>query len=735
MENFILKNLFLIIAAILIISACTDSSDNVLDGDLITDDKSAIDNDKTSPEGDAGVKDESEIKNENDGMADEDVVLPDNLFSDDQPDMIDSGEEDIIPDDTCAACILKADVTCKPSSSACDAHPVDTGLYASYRKDFYYQNYQEGDTLSPIPAPTSGGRFQITGVAAVGGKVTAVKINGVNVADLLTQVKMDWYHVYPLKLTANEAFWVNFHSRETSWDSAQNGQLTVETEDGTAYSGQFTYAVNQVPLKYVTFADNYKTLVIHIENRTQAPVTMTKLLFNGRDVTSAACMAGNILNPGTNVLITLPLCKEMKPGDPWTVTALFNGIGPSTAGGRVIRDFFPVETWQSESECPYPGYNTDWYNSHRAQGFDTFFTRPDTAAACSAKFGGTNDIFELLGPVAEANNFNAVLTFEADSHFLAYPDVSHIATAFHADECDNALLINGYPKPQDRANLAKRTWETWPDLPTYIGGSRGRYNGAYAGAADIQGFDFYVAACAPHITVTGTHPPLRGAFDQLYLVHENHMPHTTWAYTQGLSNGWNTTLPVIGTKVYRQPSPAEFRIQALSVLMVGSKGIMYFQTPSEMVDMFPDTWAEIGMTNREINGLKPYLREGDIHRVIQQEGQFIASIIRSRQVIALILFSLNTTTVPTEQQCLSAQNVHWGWEANTVTVPVDVPPEFPVAEIWELRNGQLLPAKFTVSGRNVTFPDIALDQQNVGRIFLLIADPAIKDDMISRMKY
>ncbi len=729
------------LAALFFVTACEEQKASPSD-DLGVDEATNLHDgiEQPLPEIEEMLSDEAGLAELSDDPApDDDALLSDAPSLDessDDSDTFDPSDDSLLSDeDTAITYILPAEISCQPSASACDAASVDTNLYASYRKDFYYPNYQEGDVLSPIPAPTSGGRFQITGIAGKGGEVTVVKINGVTVADLLTQTKIDWYHVYPLSFTEGEAFWVNFHSREASWDGASSGQLTIETEEGVAFNGTFTYAVNQVPLKYVTFADDYRTLIVHIENRTQNPVTLTKLLYNGRDVTAAACMASDILPPNVNMLITVPLCDAVKPGDPWTVTAIVNGLPPSTAGGRVIRDFYPVETWQSESKCPYPTYNADWYAAHRAHGFDTFFTRPDTANSCSSGFGGTNDIFELLGPIAEEYDFHAVLTFEADSHFLDYPDVSHIAAAFHADECDNELLDNGYPKPETRARLARKSWKRWPDLPTYIGGSRGRYNGTFAGATDIQGFDFYVAACAPHITVAGTHPPLRGAFDQLFLVHENHMPHTTWAYTQALHNGWNTTVPLVGTKVYRQPTAAEFRIQALSVLMVGSKGIMYFQTPKDMADMFPDTWAEIGRTNREIHGLKPYLREGDIHAIVQQEDQFIASIIRSRQVMALVLFSLNTTSVPTEQQCLAAQDVHWKWGQHTVTVPVVIPTEFPVAEIWELRDGQFLPASFTVNGRTITFSDITLSEQQVGRIFVLLSNPALKDEMSSRMNY
>jgi hypothetical protein len=37
----------------------------------------------------------------------------------------------------------------------------------------------------------------------------------------------------------------------------------------------------------------------------------------------------------------------------------------------------------------------------------------------------------------------------------------------------------------------------FPALLTYIGGATDRLNGAYAGIADWQGLDSYIAACAP----------------------------------------------------------------------------------------------------------------------------------------------------------------------------------------------------------------------------------------------
>jgi hypothetical protein len=512
--------------------------------------------------------------------------------------------------------------------------------------------------------------------------------------------------------------------------------LKVETEEGVAFEGTFDVKINQIPLKYVGFADDYKTVVIHFENRSMAPATLSRLLFNGRDVSDIACIADKTVVPGETVLVTLELCEAAKPGDPWTVTVITDELPVSTAGGRVIKNFFPIMTWQSGSDCPYPPYNTALFEDHKSHGFDTFFTRPSYAAECHDKFGkGTADIFELTGKVSHDNDIYHIFTMEHPDQFLDFPDVSRIAAALHADECDSGLLDNDYPRPQTRADYAKTAWEKYPEIPTYIGGSRGRYNGSFAGATDIQGFDYYVAACAPHITVAGKHPPLRGAFDQLYLVYENHMPHTTWSYTQGLFSGWNTTIPVVGTEVLRQPNPAEYRLQTLNVPMVGAKGLMHFMTNEELIGKVPDTWAEMGNVNRDINGLKPYLLEGTINKIIDVPDSHLVSVLRSRKVMTAIIVNLKVQTAPTEAKCLAGSDEHWILDNNTVTFDVDVPKDFRVFEILELRNGQFFTPNHSINGRTVTFLNIGLGHNDAGRIFVLNSDADVKTDMLSRMSY
>lgn len=63
------------------------------------------------------------------------------------------------------------------------------------------------------------------------------------------------------------------------------------------------------------------------------------------------------------------------------------------------------------------------------------------------------------------------------------------------------------------------------------------------GITDIQGMDFYVAACAPHITSWDSTMRIQGAFDYLRNTRNNHMPLTSWSYSQGFCKDcWKTSL-------------------------------------------------------------------------------------------------------------------------------------------------------------------------------------------------
>lgn len=64
-------------------------------------------------------------------------------------------------------------------------------------------------------------------------------------------------------------------------------------------------------------------------------------------------------------------------------------------------------------------------------------------------------------------------------------------------------------------HIEDTTVETEAGLLVLQGGSRNRYTGTFAGSTDIKGQDFYIAACAPHVTEEFSRQLLRGSFDYL----------------------------------------------------------------------------------------------------------------------------------------------------------------------------------------------------------------------------
>ena len=61
-------------------------------------------------------------------------------------------------------------------------------------------------------------------------------------------------------------------------------------------------------------------------------------------------------------------------------------------------------------------------------------------------------------------------------------------------------------------------------IATYDGGHSNRLNGAFSGVTDIQGMDFYIAGCAPHITAWAQDQRIQGAYDYLYNTRQNMKP-------------------------------------------------------------------------------------------------------------------------------------------------------------------------------------------------------------------
>ncbi|MCX7943063.1 MAG: hypothetical protein N2746_00945, partial [Deltaproteobacteria bacterium] len=259
----------------------------------------------------------------------------------------------------------------------------------------------------------------------------------------------------------------------------------------------------------------------------------------------------------------------------------------------------------------------------------------------------------------------------------------------------------------------------------------------FAGMADIQGIDFYVAACAPHITAWGKHPPLRGAYDYLKNTRNNHMPLPTWMYAQGLSPVWNKN----DGKIHVQPDPQEIIVQGYSVMAAGGKGLMWFQMNQEEAAYKPSRWAAIAEVSRTFASLRKYLREGDITGMIKGSSDAIVEMIRSEEALIVPVIGLKTSKAPTDISCgaslLSEAMVpHWILADQTVSFEITVPDDFGVYEIFEISQGKISPSKvnYILNGRKVTVENVSISNSVPVRIFVFARDKTVRQQVSAILK-
>ncbi len=266
----------------------------------------------------------------------------------------------------------------------------------------------------------------------------------------------------------------------------------------------------------------------------------------------------------------MPLCEAASPGDVWTAAVEFEqSIAVAAGGGRVLRNFFPVEAWNNSDECPWPGGNDEKAAALLAVGVDTHYMHGgvcnDRNCDCS-----TPDVLDIY---ARDPKISVLVTDDIVTGNAPIADTTGIAAVSTGDESDGEIYDDqGVPEAAKKAARARESWALHPELPVFNGGKTNGHVGTFAGMTDIQGMDVYIGGCAPHITAWGTHPPVRMPFDYLRNTRDNHMPLPTWLYAQGLS-------PVGAWKA--QPSPSEIIAQGVMVIAASGKGLMWFQANQE----------------------------------------------------------------------------------------------------------------------------------------------------------
>ncbi len=608
---------------------------------------------------------------------------------------------------------LQAIASCEPGTIACDKSLSDQPA-GTYRSDFFYpfEKYPELGNKT-----IEGGRIQIAAVSKTSGAVTKVELNGTDVTHLafpevLANVETPedvlaltvpgtyhWVHVWPFVLQSDQPFFLAFHVGTLALEGASEVTVKITTEAGLALEGQVPIAKPLVPLTFVTTSADLGTVIVHARNEDVVPHTLTALEVQGRDVTSFACIPKTLLGAGESVMWTIPLCKALQLGEAWTVVARFQDAPASVGVGRVIMPHYPIHSWVSESDCPYPTANWENYLAHRAKGFDTPFLRG------SFNKEGCNN--------ATSEGIIAASVSIPDQFFLldewANPgttDYSHVARLL-GDEVDSDVE----DKPWRVSRDAKRSWTEHPGMTTYIGAARHRPNGTFSGIADIQGMDIYFASCAPTI-LSQTLPGLRAPYDYFRAVQQNQRPGPTWFYSQGLASGW------IGN-----PNATELKVSAMSVVAAAAKGLMYFMTPMEQVAKFPGTWEAMGEVNRVIRGIRQFLREGEATGGASATAQgILVEAIRSADAIVIPVVNVTAQTELDYSRCLFEEDAHWILADVLTDVSVLVPDDFAVADLIEVVDGQVLSPSEAISaqGRTLRIEAVALSDATPYRVFVLI---------------
>lgn len=625
-------------------------------------------------------------------------------------------------------------IFCEAAPPICSS-ATDLSTYAMLRKDASLDERLYPEFTDP---PRNGGRVQIAGIAAASGRVRSVLVDE---RDLEAEVSaqnatIEWYHVWPKEVVAGQPIWLSLHSRSAAWDEGSVHKVTIVTDEGDALSERVVVATTTLPITYVTTADEGTRLLIHVENRAERQAGIRAITVNGiRYDATEVCGLGGPIAPGASVRAEIKLCEPLHPGAAWTV-ALDDGTGtPSVGAGRVVPEFFPIEAWPVSAECPVPTREPDTtaLTQHLEAGFDTFYLYWN--GRCNAPTA------EVLNSIAPQRSDYRVLIGD---DYLSSPDAgtglieTSRATGFLiGDEVDGEIYdTDGLSRANLKATMARQLWSMHPSLPVYSGAKTHGHVGTFAGIADIQGIDYYIAACAPHITEDGAPIRLLGAYDYLRNTRENMMPLPTWQYAQGLHSGWNLTR---GSEVFhRQPAPQEIIFQAFSAMAAGAKGLMWFQTSLEEAAAVPQSWEAIGASNRAFRSVRNLLREGDLsHQATVLSGDVLAQTITARAGIVLPVLNTNTTSSVTDALCLRnalfpEEVPHWTFGETEARVTVRLAPEQRLTDLFEVGlDGLLHEAQWysDAEARTVTIEAIAMSNEAPARLFVLAGDRELRREI------
>ncbi len=250
----------------------------------------------------------------------------------------------------------------------------------------------------------------------------------------------------------------------------------------------------------------------------------------------------------------------------------------------------------------------------------------------------------------------------------------------------------------------------------------------FAGITDIQGLDFYVAGCAPHVTSGFSQMRIQGSYEYLLNTRNNQMPLMTWGYTQAFYDN----IPIHGN---------ELVTQAASVIAAGCHGIMLFQSNIEQKKIYDgNTWNDAANILSSFFVIREELRKGDIDGAIytvtphndNADGGEIISIIRSIDMLIIIVINTDCYGYSDIICATHIEEAHWKWNQHIISnINITIPKDFRLnyengVKFNEIVNGTIMSSNNGGSLNGVTM-------EIVDNKYAILSDIVLQTDITTRI--
>ena len=621
----------------------------------------------------------------------------------------------------------------------------------NFRRDYYLDSklYNE-DAVGPIPK--EGGRLQFVTMTKPGLTIAyplTVKTNKFEIvlkADTFdgenypATKKLDWVRCDYDITTGTVLTTMHVNSDAILEDEGinslkvvdKNDQVIVENEDTGCNSDCMDKGNTKVQVTYATTRSNFKTMVLHLHNYHDDDATIDYVTLNGQNLTNPNIRLEGKQHYALNVNAE---SLNLKETGIWT-TVLNVGGKKYGFGGYLLKEEYPLEDWEKGDDLPWP--NPDGSNDCNNNNYETL--KNDLRL---------NTRFLHGNQCADDENKGlyewGMKQLDSDFPFFFLPnedtwlkDVDHmpdakyapvIAAAYLADEIDGHM-INSW-EAWSRVMMAEDNMrkKNGPFVPTYTGGHSNRLNGAFSGISDIQGMDFYVAGCAPHITSFDNTMRIQGAYDYLINTRNNMKPMPTWLYSQAFCmDCWE----------HYALNTGELLVQFGSVVAAGGKGIMLFQSDVKSKAKDSTAWDNGGKFLSSMYAIREILRISDVDgaKYDTDADHAIVSVLGGPETALVIFLNTNADSY-NDVTCYAGIGRHWNFHSEKINktkiyLPQNLkdlasrenksPSEY--FEIVEVHNGSLKTdfddADGDVSDESFTLKNVELGSSaSVVRMFML----------------